>query len=272
MTGLRNWFITGVSGGIGRAIADAALARGERVFGTARRERDASAFADVAPGRSFAGTLDLDDHHAVAAAADEAVARLGKVDIVVNNAGRSLWASMEDTPIEEAKALFATNVFGPLAVMQAFLPHFRANGGGIFVNMSSGCGLFGVPGVGAYCGSKFALEGISETVAAEAAGFGVKVMLVEPGAVRTRFISDNTKEVGTPRRDYAAIAVGKSALDRYYQDHAMAPETVAARVLAALDAADPPLRLVVGDDTRLGAMAKFQAFIDQLAGQGGAGS
>lgn len=266
MAGSRNWFITGVSGGIGRAIAAAALARGDKVFGTARRDEDASAFAGLEPGRTFAQTLDLDDHDAVAGVADEAIRRMDRVEVVVNNAGRSLWASMEDTPIAEAKALFATNVFGPLAVMQAFLPHFRARGGGVFVNMSSGCGLFGVPGVGAYCGSKFALEGISETVAAEAGGFGVKVMLVEPGAVRTRFISDNTKEVGTPTSDYAGIAQGKSALDRYYQDVAMDPLALAVQVLAALDGDNPPMRLVVGDDTRVGAKTKFQALVEQLSG------
>ncbi|ATE63939.1 SDR family oxidoreductase [Rhizorhabdus dicambivorans] len=262
----QRWFITGVTGGIGRALSAMLLDRGDIVVGTARRVTEADDFARTRPGASHGVALDLDDHGRIAAVAEQAVALAGgSIDVVVNNAGRSLWAPVEETPLDDAKALFATNVFGPMAVMQAFLPHFRRQGRGMFVNISSGCGLFGVPGVGAYCGSKFALEGLSETVALEAAPFGVRVMLVEPGAVRTRFISHGTAEVGARGGHYGYLDSGKGALDAYYEEKAMAPEAVASAILAALDGGDPPPRLVLGDDTRPGARAKFQALADLLA-------
>lgn len=261
----QRWFVTGVASGIGAALCEAIAARGDIVIGTARRQAEADAFSQRYD-RAHGLALDLDDHDRVAGVVEQAAALAGgPIDIVVNNAGRSLWASVEETPIEEAKALFATNVFGPMAVMQAFLPRFRERGQGIFVNLSSGCGLFGVPGVGAYCGSKFALEGLSETVALEAAAFGVKVMLVEPGAVLTRFISHGTTEVGTPGGHYGYVDGGKHVLDGYYTEKAIRPEALAAEILAALDSGNPPSRLVVGDDTRPGARAKFQALADMLA-------
>lgn len=265
MAVMSNWVVTGVSGGIGRALADRILARGDRVVGTARRDEEVGLFRALAPGRSFALKLDLDDHPAVLELAGRSIELAGPIDFVVNNAGRSLWSPVEDTPLDEAKALFDTNVFGPMAVMQSFLPHFRKRGEGVFVNMSSGCGLFGVPGVGAYCASKFALEGLSESVAAEAGAFGIKVMLVEPGAVRTRFISHSTREVGHASAAYGPLAQGKSALDAYYGDNAMPPEVVADRIMHALAGGNPPSRLVIGDDTRPAARAKFQSLVDILA-------
>jgi len=261
----QRWFITGVASGIGRALCDAILARGDVVVGTARRPEEARSF-DERGNNAHGLVLDLDHHEMVAGVVAQAVELAGgPIDIVVNNAGRSLWASVEETPLDQAKALFSTNVFGPMAVMQAFLPLFRERGQGTFVNMSSGCGLFGVPGVGAYCGTKFALEGLSETVALEAASFGVKVMLVEPGAVRTRFISHGTTEVGTPGGHYGYVDHGKHVLDGYYDEKAIRPEALAAEILAALDSGNTPSRLVVGEDTRPGARAKFQALADMLA-------
>lgn len=253
------WFITGVGSGIGRALADAAVGRGDTVVGTARTQAQADAFAAVKPGMSHGLALDMDDHDAVPGVVDRALALAGgRIDIAVNNAGRSLWAAIEEVPMAEAKALFATNVFGPLAVMQAFIPHFRAHGGGTFVNVSSGCGLFGVPGIGTYCGSKFALEGISETAAMELAAFGVHMMIVEPGAVQTNFISQGTREVGTRAGNYAYVDGGKAMLDDYYATGALSAESVAGQILAALDTDKPPLRLIVGDDVRAGLRAKME--------------
>lgn len=262
----QRWFVTGVTGGLGQALATALLDRGDVVIGTARRVAEAEAFAGSRPGAALGIALDLDDHARIPAAVEQAVGLAGGgIDVVVNNAGRSLFAPVEETPLDDAKALFATNLFGPMAVMQAFLPHVRRQGRGTFVNISSGCGLMGVPGLGAYCASKFALEGLSETVAIEMAGFGGRVMLVEPGAVRTRFISHGTAEVGARGGHYGTLDGGKGLLDAYYQDKAMAPEAVVAAILAALDGGDPPPRLVLGEDTRPGARAKFQALADLLA-------
>src|SRR5512139_987744 len=151
---MANWVITGVSSGIGLALAKAALARGDNVAGTVRRRDAAAAFGALAPGRARAVMLDLEQPGQIAPAAQQALAALGQVDVVVNNAGRSFYGALEETPLEEAQGLFAANLFGPMQVIQAFLPHMRAQGHGTFVNLSSGCGLFGLPGLSAYCASK----------------------------------------------------------------------------------------------------------------------
>ena len=262
----QRWLVTGVAGGIGQALASRILERGDIVVGTARREGEARSFAGTRPGASFGIALDLDDHSGIPGLVGQAVALAGgPIDVVVNNAGRSVWSPVEELPLDQVKALFATNLFGPMAVMQAFLPHFRQHGRGTFVNMSSGCGLIGVPGLGAYCASKFALEGLSETVAQEAAAFGVRVMLVEPGAVRTRFISHGTAEVGTRGGHYGYLDDGKGLLEAYYGQAATPPETIAAAILEALDGGDPPLRLILGEDNKPGVRAKYQDLIDLLA-------
>jgi NADP-dependent 3-hydroxy acid dehydrogenase YdfG len=189
-----NWFITGVSSGIGRALAATLLERGARVAGTVRRKTDLAAFESLAPGRARGYPHDVADTAATTEIVSSVLTEFGEVDVAVNNAGQSLWGAVEETAITEARSLFDTNVFGAMALMQGFLPHFRSRGCGQFINLSSGCGLFPVSGCGVYSASKFALEALSEVVANEISGFGVRVMLVEPGAVATRFISHNTTE------------------------------------------------------------------------------
>lgn len=263
---MRNWFITGVSSGIGAALSRAVLARGDSVVGTVRRADALAPFEAQAPGRAHALMLDLEHPGAIAPAVASAIAATGGIDVVVNNAGRSHYAALEEISLADAQGLFAANVFGPMQVMQAFLPHFRARQGGTFVNLSSGCGLFGVPGLSAYCASKFALEGVSESLAAEVAPFGIRVMLVEPGAVSGQFISQGTGETAARLPEYAAVTgMGKAAFDEMYATMADSPDTVAQAILGALDGGDPPLRLVVGDTVKYGARMKGEAFL-ALAG------
>lgn len=259
---MKQWFITGVSGGIGTALARAVLARGDGVIGTVRKPEAIAGFEALAPGRARAIALDLDEADRIAPAIAQAIAGAGRIDVVVNNAGRSLYGAVEETGLDEARALFATNLIAPMAVCQAFLPHFRANGGGTIVNLSSGCGLFGVPGIGVYCATKHALEGLSETLAQEVAAFGIRVMIVEPGAVSGRFISHGTTETAGRMAEYAALSgSGKAALDPFYETMADSPEYVADAILAALDRPEPPLRLIVGETVRGGARMKGEAFL-----------
>lgn len=241
---MRSWFITGTSGGVGQSLAVAALSRGDVVVGTVRQPDQVAAFEALAPGRAHGLLLDVDELDRIGPVATAAIERAGRIDTVVNNAGRSLFGAVEETGLDEAAALFRTNVLAPMAVMQAFLPHFRAIGGGAFVNMSSGCGLIGTPGLGVYSASKFALEGLSEALFAEVQSFGVKVMVVEPGAIATRFISHGTQEVQRRLPEYAALSgAGKAALSVYYESGADQPGDVAQAILHALDAQDPPFRL-----------------------------
>ena len=253
------WFITGVSSGIGRALAATLLQRGARVAGTVRRDQDRAAFEALAPGRARSFRLDVADAAAVPGIVQAVLEEFGQVDVAVNNAGQNLWGAIEETGIEEARLLFDTNVFGPMAVMHAFLPHFRARGEGQFINLSSGCGLVPVSGCGVYSASKFALEALSETVANETADFGVRVMIVEPGAVATRFISHNTAESSLRNAAYAGLTGGgKAAMDAWYQ-YAVPAQDVADAILAAMASGKPPLRLAVGAGMRESAQARFSA-------------
>lgn len=247
---MARWLITGISSGIGAALAAMVLERGESVVGTARDAAAAGAFGARAPARAQGIALDIARHDEVPAAIDAAFAG-GPIDVVVNNVGQSLYGAIEEVTVEEARRLFDVNVFGTWAVTRAALPHLRAQGRGTIVTLSSGCGIMGMAGLGAYCASKFALEGMHEALAQEAGMFGLKVMLVEPGAIATRFISHNTNEAALRLPEYAAISGnGKAALDGFYETSAAPPESVAAAILDAIDTGEPPLRLPVGEDMR----------------------
>jgi short-subunit dehydrogenase len=262
----RHWFITGAASGIGAALAQAAVASGDVVVGTMRQTDQVASFGRSAPARAHGLLLDVDDFAAIGSAVAEACSRVGHIDIVVNNAGRSLFGAVEETGLDEAAALLHTNLLAPLAVIKAFLPHFRLRVGGLFINMSSGCGLFGTPAVGVYSATKFALEGLSEALATETAGFGVKVMLVEPGAVATRFISHGTQETAQRLPEYATLSGhGKAALDAYYTGIAASAETVAKAILEAIKGDDVPLRLPLSSAVSDGLRFKGEAFV-ALAG------
>ena len=254
---MTRWFITGISSGIGEALARVALDRGDTVIGIARDAAALDAF-EALSGQAIPVALDIARHEDVPAAVEAAFAH-GPVDVVVNNAGRSVFGAFEETSVAEAKALFDVNVFGTWAVTQAALPRLRAQGHGTIVNLSSGCGINGMAGLSAYCASKFAIEGFTEALAQEVAAFGLKVMLVEPGAIATRFISHGTQDAGTRLPEYAFLsASGKTVLDAYYESAASPPESVADAILAAIDSGAPPLRLVVGADMKAGVTAKAE--------------
>ena len=259
MVGQKHWFITGISSGIGAALAKAVLERGDRVTGTARSAEARAQFEGLAPGRAHGILLDMADQAGLEAAAASAW-REAPVDVLVNNAGQSLFGAFEEVSAEETRKLFEVNVFGPWTLTRAMLPLMRERGTGTVVQLSSGCGLYGLAGLSAYCASKFALEGFSEALAQEVAGFGLKVMIVEPGAVATRFISHGTKEATQRLDSYGFVSgQGKSILDAYYETGAVSPESVARDILAALDGPEVPLRLLLGTDNKGGVLAKLNA-------------
>ncbi len=242
----RVWFITGAATGLGRAIAEAAVEAGDQVVATDR---------DLAGLRSWVGdgvvplALDVTDRESVDTAVAEAVTRFGRIDVLVNNAGYGVFGSLEELPDEQVRRQFETNTFGTWNVTKAVLPHLRAQRSGHIVQMSS---LDGVApeaaGEAAYAGSKFAVEGISEVLAMEVAPLGIKVTIVEPGAVRTDFgsgavthpvgIADYDETVGTAISWFESL-VGKQPND---------PRKVAAAVLRAVDSPEPPLHLVLGPE------------------------
>jgi NAD(P)-dependent dehydrogenase (short-subunit alcohol dehydrogenase family) len=260
----RVWLITGASSGFGRAIAEAALERGDVVVGTSRNK---DALSDLARDeRVHPISLDVTDAAQREAAVAETLERFGRIDVLVNNAGRTQVGAVEETTDEELRALFDLHFFGPAALTRAVLPQMRRQGGGAIVQLSSVGGQVTAPGFSAYCATKFALEGLTETLRDEVAGFGIRTLIVEPGAFRTglfrpgaayesRQMPEYEDTVG-PTRTYVRTNDGEQPGD---------PAKAAAAILAALDADEPPLRLVLGEDAIGNIEARLQRLTEELA-------
>ncbi|MDT5179011.1 MAG: hypothetical protein QOJ95_3209 [Mycobacterium sp.] len=244
----RTWFITGCSAGFGQALASAALRTGDNVVATARRLDALTALVDTAPERVLALTLDVTDQHQIDDAVTAATERFGRVDVLVNNAGLASVGAVEELDGSALRQLMDVMFFAPIALVQAVLPGMRRRRRGAIVQMSSMGGQVSMPGFGAYCAAKFALEGLSEALAAEVAPHGVTVMIVEPGAFATSFgaarsqVSPDSgcyeETVGPQRRAVTAMD-GSQPGD---------PDKAAVAILEALDVPSPPLRLALGDD------------------------
>jgi NAD(P)-dependent dehydrogenase (short-subunit alcohol dehydrogenase family) len=245
----KTFFITGVSSGFGRALAEAALAAGHKVIGTVRNEEARAAFAASDPGRSFAYVLDVTQFDAIDGVVAQAQAAAGPVDVLVNNAGYGHEGILEESPLDEMRRQFDVNVFGAVAMMKAMLPGFRERRRGHIVNITSMGGFITMPGIAYYAGSKFALEGISETVGKEVKQFGVHVTAVAPGSFRTdwagrsmvrsaRGIADYD-QLFDPIRATRAQRSGKQPGD---------PAKAARAILALVDSAEPPAHLLLGSD------------------------
>ncbi|WP_414902410.1 oxidoreductase [Sphingomonas flavalba] len=245
----RTWFITGVSSGFGRAIADAALARGDRVFGTVRKEADRIAFEAIAPGRATGMILDVRDDAAVRQVVDAAAADSG-IDVLVNNAGYCLVGSVEEAGVDELRAQMDVNFFGAVSVLQAVLPHMRARRSGHIFNITSVSGLAAWMGIGFYCASKHALEAIGKALAQEVSGLGIHVTNVEPGAFRTGFNrSGALSRAANVIDDYAPTSgLAWDILSQSAGKEAGNPALAARAILTVLDAEHPPLHLLLGSD------------------------
>src|SRR3954471_2825289 len=263
MTDTRVWLVTGGTSGFGRTIVDAALARGEAVVATSRQTEGLQDLADHE--RVLVTRLDVTDAAERQAAVAAALERFGRIDVLVNNAGRTQVGAVEETTDDELRALFDLHFFAPAALTRLVLPHMRRQGGGTIVQMSSVGGQVTAPGFGAYCATKFALEGLTETLRDEVAGFGIQTLIVEPGAFRTglfrpgaAYESEAMPEyAGTvgPTRDYVRNNDGRQPGD---------PAKAAKAILTALDADEPPLRLVLGADAIGNIERRAEALSEEL--------
>jgi NAD(P)-dependent dehydrogenase (short-subunit alcohol dehydrogenase family) len=243
------WLITGVSSGLGHAMAGAALRRGGRVVGTVRSPAAQAAFERLAPGRAHALLLDVTDAAAVAAAVAAAEARLGGIDILLNNAGYGLVGGVEEANLAEIRAQFDVNVFGALAVMQAVLPAMRARRAGRIVAITSVSGLVGWPSLGIYSASKFALEGLCETLALEVAPLGIKIVMIEPGGLRTDFATRSRHYTARTIADYDSTVGECRRILAGHAGHEPGDPEKAADIIVDTALADaPPLRLLLGSD------------------------
>jgi NAD(P)-dependent dehydrogenase (short-subunit alcohol dehydrogenase family) len=245
----RVWLITGASSGFGRAIAEAALAAGDTVVAAARRPEAMDDLVASAPDRVTALRLDVTNPDRVGSAVAEVLDKHGRVDVLVNNAGRGMIGAVEETTDDQLRDLMDLHFFGPAALTRAVLPHMRERGSGAVVQMSSMGGRFTFPGAGAYSATKFALEGWSEALAKEVGRFGIRVVIVEPGAFRTSFNGAGALQMSEPIAAYDDL-IGPVRSGMADDDGAQPgdPAKAAAAILQALDASDPPLRLALGND------------------------
>lgn len=245
----KTWMITGVSGGLGREIARAALERGDVVVGTVRKPEAVAAFEALAPGRAHGVVMDVTDTAAIAAAVAKAESVTGTLDVLVNNAGYGLVGAVEEASLDEVRAQFEVNVFGPLAVLKAVLPAMRARRTGRIINITSVSGLAVWAGTGVYCASKWALEGLTQTLAQEVAELGIRVVNVAPGGLRTDFATGSKVIVADKLSDYDGLA---RDAERIMADHAGQepgdPAKAARAILTIADVEDPPMHLLLGED------------------------
>lgn len=244
----RTWFITGSSAGFGQAIASAALAAGDNIVATARRPHTLDALIGQAPERALALALDVTDRDQIDAAVAAADERFGGIDVLVNNAGLASVGAVEELEDDALRQLMDVMFFGPVALAQAVLPGMRQRRNGTIVQMSSMGGQVSMPGFGAYCATKFALEGLSEALAAEVAPHGIRVLIVEPGAFATSFGS--TRSQLSPDSGHYDDTVGpqRAAVAGMDGSQPGDPAKAAAAILQALDTPSPPRRLALGAD------------------------
>jgi len=241
------WLITGVSSGLGRALAEEVLSRGSVVIGTVRNQDDRARFESLAPGRAVAVEVDVTDRTAVRALIQEAIDAQGGVDVVVNNAGYALTGAFEEVGDDEFTHQMDTNFYGAAWVMGASLAGLRKRGGGRIMNISSQSAVAGYAGLSIYSASKFALEGLSESVRAELAPFGIHLTIVEPGGFRTDWAGRSLIHTSAGLAEYAEL--NDRASRSYERIHGRQPgdPALAAKVLADLaEMDDPPQRLVLG--------------------------
>lgn len=246
----KTWFITGASRGFGALIAERALQRGDAVVATARRPEMVVERLGQHPNL-LAVALDVNDEAQAHAAARAAIERFGRIDVLLNNAGFGLLGAVEEASASEVEAVFRTNVFGLLAVTRAVLPHMRRQRAGRILNVSSIGGYRSGAGFGVYCSTKFAVEGLTEALAAELAPLGIHATVVEPGYFRTDFLDSTSLSVSPLQIDDYAETAGAVRAKAAQINHAQPgdPEKLAEVLIDFVDVPKPPVRLPLGSDT-----------------------
>jgi NAD(P)-dependent dehydrogenase (short-subunit alcohol dehydrogenase family) len=238
------WFITGASRGFGRVWADAALQRGDKVAATARTLANIADLKDKYGANVLTLELDVTKPDQVKTVVEQAHAHFGRLDIVLNNAGYSLVGTIEEASANDVRALYETNIFGALAVIQAALPLLRKQGGGHILGISSGLGHVTMPVIGYYCSSKWAFEAIHESLAAEVKPFGIKVTIIEPGAYATEFGSPESLKFAAGLDIYADFKT--QFFGRLRTMERGDPNATPEAIFAIVDAENPPLRFNLG--------------------------
>lgn len=261
------WFVTGASKGLGLALVQKLLANGFAVAATSRSIDELKTAVGSTEAQFLPLSVSLTDEQSVGKAIADTLAAFGRIDVVVNNAGYGLAGSLEELSDAESRGNFDVNVFGTLNVIRAVMPHLRAQGSGHILNISSIAGITGAfPGFGIYCATKFAVNGLSESLAAEVADFGVKVTIVEPGYFRTDFLTAGS--FVTPKSSITAYhKVSDSEALHQEQINGQQPgdpAKAADAMIRIAGEANPPLHLILGEDAFGLANAKINAFSSEL--------
>jgi NAD(P)-dependent dehydrogenase (short-subunit alcohol dehydrogenase family) len=256
----RVWFITGASTGLGRKLAEAVLAKGDRVVATARKEETVSDLERQYPNQARAVRLDVTDPAQVKTSVQAAIQTFGRIDVLVNNAGYGLLGAVEEVSDAQIRHQFETNLFGLLNVTRAVLPLLREQKSGHILNITSVGGQVSFPVFGMYHGTKYAIEGISESLAQEVAAFGIKVTIVEPGGFKTDFGSRSmvqAKQIPAYQPVYQAVL--QAFANTIFGD----PARAAQGMIQAVEADQPPLRLALGTDALPLIREKFNSELEE---------
>jgi NAD(P)-dependent dehydrogenase (short-subunit alcohol dehydrogenase family) len=255
--------ITGVSSGFGQAFAQAALDEGHVVVGTVRNEAAREAFSNRHSERAHAIILDVTNFSAIPVSVAKIIEDIGPIDVLVNNAGYGHEGTLEESPLDDLIRQFDVNVFGAVAMTKAVLPHMRERRTGHIINITSMGGTVTMPGIAYYCGSKFALEGISEALASEVAGFGIKVSAVAPGSFRTDWAGRSMVRAGRTVADYDTLFDPiRQAREEKSGRQAGDPAKAAQVLLKLIDCDKPPVHLLLGSDA-LKLVREKLAMLDQ---------
>lgn len=246
---IKTFFMTGVSTGLGRAFAEVALREGHRVVGTVRNEDAAKSFESLAPGRAFAHQLDVTDTAKIAPLVADIEAHVGPIDVLINNAGYGHEGVLEEASLDDLRRQFEVNVFGVVAVIQAVLPYMRKRRAGRILNITSMGGIITMPGISFYHGSKFALEGISESLAKEVRSLGIYVTAVEPGGFRTDWAGRSMVRSDRHIADYDAVFDPLRERRKNFSGHQPGdPYKAGEAILKLVASDDPPMHLLLGRD------------------------
>ena len=262
----QTWFITGASSGFGEALADCVLAQGGRVVATFRKAGQATEFTAKDAARTLGVVCDVTNEPQVKTAVADAIARFGRLDVVVNNAGYGSLGSIEEVPAEEVHRQFDVNVFGALHVLRAVLPQLRQQRSGHVLNITSIGGLKTFPGVGVYNASKFALEAIGESLSQQVGPLGIKVTNIEPSGFRTKWAGESATFAETHIDDYqATVGENLRGIQSYSGRQPGDPARAAQAMYDVAQLENPPLHLPLGKAAVKGAREKFAALAQELA-------
>jgi NAD(P)-dependent dehydrogenase (short-subunit alcohol dehydrogenase family) len=266
MASVKTLLITGVSSGFGRALAQEALAAGHRVVGTVRSEQAKHEFEALAPASAIGRVLDVTDFAAIDGVVADVEAHVGPLDVLVNNAGYGHEGVMEESSLADMRRQFDVNVFGAVAMMKAVLPYMRERRRGHILNITSMGGFITMPGITYYCGSKFALEGISEALGKEVKPFGIAITAVAPGSFRTDWAGRSMSRTPRSIPDYDAVFDPvRSAREDKNGKQLGDPVKAAQAMLAAIAADRPPAHLLLGSDALSLVRAKLSDLSDEIA-------